>query len=251
MADLVLRTDKDGAATLTLNRPEKLNALNVALFQELDAAVRRLAAETDKVGLVIVRGAGRCFCAGHDLSDIAAGEKLPEPFYQSKVIERLANLPQPVISAVHGHCYTGGLELALAGDLVFAAEGARFADTHAKWALTPVWGMSQRLPRRVGTYRARELMFTCRTVMGPEAAALGLADFCVPDAEFDARLDELSGQILANSWFSHRANKRLLVETDGMTQSEGLAHELFRGAGRGPDMEERSAGFQNKTVKQA
>ncbi len=251
MTSLVLRTVRAGAATLTLNRPEKLNALNVALFQELDAAVRRLAAETDKVGLVIVRGAGRCFCAGHDLSDIAAGERLPEPFYQSKVIERLANLPQPVISAVHGHCYTGGLELALAGDLIFAAEGARFADTHAKWALTPVWGMSQRLPRRVGTYRARELMFTCRTVMGPEAAALGLADLCVPDAEFDERLDKLAADILANSWFSHRANKRLLVETDGMTQSEGLAHELFRGAGRGPDMEERIAGFQNKTVKQA
>ncbi|MBL8770635.1 MAG: enoyl-CoA hydratase/isomerase family protein [Phenylobacterium sp.] len=251
MGDLVIRTDRDGAATLTLNRPDKLNALNVALFQELDAAVRRLAGETETVGLVIVRGAGRCFCAGHDLADIAAGEKLPEPFYQSKVIERLANLPQPVISAVHGHCYTGGLELALAGDLIFAAEGARFADTHAKWALTPVWGMSQRLPRRVGTYRARELMFTCRTVMGPEALSLGLADLCVPDAEFDARLEELCGQILANSWFSHRANKRLLVETDGMTQSEGLAHEIFRGAGRGPDMEARIAGFQNKTVKQA
>jgi enoyl-CoA hydratase/carnithine racemase len=251
MTNLVLRTDKNGAATLTLNRPEKLNALNIALFQELDAHVRQIANETDKVGLVIVRGAGRCFCAGHDLDDIAAGEKLPEPFYQSKVIERLADLPQPVISAVHGHCYTGGLELALAGDLIFAAEGARFADTHAKWALTPVWGMSQRLPRRVGTYRAREMMFTCRTVMGPEAASLGLADLCVPDAEFDARLDELAGQILANSWYSHRANKRLVIETDGMTQSQGLAHEIFRGAGRGPDMEERLAGFQNKTVKQA
>lgn len=251
MTNLVLRTDKNGAATLTLNRPEKLNALNVALFQELDAHVRKIAEETDKVGLVIVRGGGRCFCAGHDLADIAAGEKPPEPFYQSKVIERLADLPQPVISAVHGHCYTGGLELALAGDLIFAAEGARFADTHAKWALTPVWGMSQRLPRRVGTYRAREMMFTCRTVMGPEAASLGLADFCVPDAEFDARLEELAGQILANSWYSHRANKRLVVETDGMTQSQGLAHEIFRGAGRGPDMEERLAGFQNKTVKQA
>lgn len=250
MTDLVLRTDRDGCATLTLNRPEKLNALNVELFVQLDAHVRAIAGQTETVGLVVVRGAGRCFSAGHDLSDIAAGEKLPEPFFQSKVIERLANLPQPVISAVHGHCYTGALELALAGDLVFAAEGARFADTHAKWALTPVWGMSQRLPRRVGTYRARELMFTCRTVPGPEAAAIGLADFCAPDAEFDARLDALAAQILANSWFSHRANKRLLIETDGLTQSEGLAHEIFRGAGRGPDMEARIAGFQNKTVKQ-
>ena len=250
MTETILRQDKDGAATLTLNRPDKLNSLNVQMFVELDAHVRAIAAQTDKVGLVIVRGAGRCFSAGHDLSDIATGEKLPEPFYQSKVIERLAGLPQPVISAVHGHCYTGALELALAGDIVFAAEGAKLADTHAKWALTPVWGMSQRLPRRVGTYRARELMFTCRTVGGREAAEIGLADFCVPDAEFDTRLDALAGQILANSWFSHRANKRLLVNTDGLSQADGLAYEIFRGEGRGPDMADRIAGFQNKTVKQ-
>ena len=251
MTPTILRSDRDGAATLTLNRPDKLNSLNVQMFVELDAHVRAIAAQTDKVGLVIVRGAGRCFSAGHDLSDIATGEKLPEPFYQSKVIERLAGLPQPVISAVHGHCYTGALELALAGDIVFAAEGAKLADTHAKWALTPVWGMSQRLPRRVGTYRARELMLTCRTVGGREAAEIGLADFCVSDADFDAKLDALAGQILANSWFSHRANKRLLVNTDGLNQSEGLAYEIFRGEGRGPDMAERIAGFQNKTVKQA
>jgi enoyl-CoA hydratase/carnithine racemase len=251
LSGLVLRQDRDGAATLTLNRPDKLNALNVELFAELDAHVRRIAGEMDTVGLVIVRGAGRCFSAGHDLGDIATGEKLPEPFFQSRVIERLADLPQPVISAVHGHCYTGALELALAGDIVVAAEGAKFADTHAKWALTPVWGMSQRLPRRVGTYRAREMMFTCRTVPGREAATIGLADVCVPDAEFDARLEALAAQILANSWFSHRANKRLLRETDGLPLEAGLAHEVYRGEGRGPDMAERIAGFQSKAVKQA
>ena len=250
MSDLVLRHDRDGCATLTLNRPDKLNALNVEVFVELDAHVKALAGQIDTVGLVVLRGAGRCFSAGHDLGDIATGEKLPQPFYQSKVIERLADLPQPVISAVHGHCYTGALELALVGDIIFAAEGAKFADTHAKWALTPVWGMSQRLPRRVGTYRARELMLTCRTVGGLEAERIGLADICVPDADFDIRLDALAAQILANSWFSHRANKRLLIETDGLTQSEGLAHEIFRGQGRGPDMEARIAGFQNKSVKQ-
>lgn len=250
MSGVVLRSDDAGCATLTINRPDKLNALNVEVFVDLDAHVRTIAAQTETVGLVILRGAGRCFSAGHDLGDIASGEKLPEPFYQSKVIERLAGLPQPVISAVHGYCYTGALELALVGDIIFAAETAKFADTHAKWALTPVWGLSQRLPRRVGTYRARELMLTCRTVGGREAAEIGLADFCVSDAEFDARLAALAAQILANSWFSHRANKRLLTQTDGMTQAQGLAHEIFRGEGRGPDMADRIAGFQNKTVKQ-
>jgi enoyl-CoA hydratase len=178
MSDLVTRHDRDGAATLTLNRPDKLNALNVELFVELNAHVQRLAQETETVGLVILRGAGRCFSAGHDLGDIAAGEKLPEPQFQSKVIERLADLPQPVITAVHGHCYTGALELALAGDIIFAAEGAKFADTHAKWALTPVWGLSQRLPRRVGTYKAREMMLTCRTFFGPTSACRTPSSTC-------------------------------------------------------------------------
>lgn len=249
MSELVLRHDHLGAATLTLNRPEKLNALNVALFEELDAHLIAIERQTEQVGLVIVRGAGKCFSAGHDLGDIAVGEKLPRPNFQASVIERLANLPQPVISAVHGHCYTGALELALAGDIIFAAEAARFGDTHAKWALTPVWGLSQRLPRRVGTYQAREMMFTCRSYNGREAERIGLANICVTDAEFDAALAALAAQILANSWFSHRANKRLVSDTDGLPIAAGLAHEVFRGEGRGPDMEARIAAFKNKTVK--
>ena len=246
MSNLVVREDRDGLATLTLNRPEKLNALNVELFSALDNHVAQLAREERTIGAVIVRGAGRCFSAGHDLADIAAGEKLPRPNFQAGIIERLANLPQPVISAVHGHCYTGALELALAGDIIFAAESAKFADTHAKWALTPVWGLSQRLPRRVGTYKAREMMFTCATYSGREALAMGLANACVADAAFDAELEAFARAILANSWFSHRANKRLLIETDGLPLEAGLAHEVFRGAGRGPDMEERIGRFGAK-----
>ena len=248
MDDLVIREDRDGAATLILNRPDKLNALNVDLFRALDAQVELLERETETTGLVIVRGAGRCFSAGHDLGDIAAGERLPRPNFQAGIIERLAGLPQPVISAVHGHCYTGALELALAGDIVFASANAKFGDTHARWALTPVWGLSQRLPRRVGTYKAREMMFTCKTYSGAEAEAMGLANMCVADEAFDAELQALADSILANSWFSHRANKRLLVDTDGLTLKAGLAHEVFRGAGRGPDMEERIAGFGKARV---
>ncbi|MBI1406580.1 MAG: enoyl-CoA hydratase/isomerase family protein [Caulobacter sp.] len=249
MAGLVLREDVGRATTLTLNRPDKLNALNVDLFRELDDHVSDIAGRTDAVGLVILRGAGRCFSAGHDLSDIAAGEKLPRPNFQASVIERLADLPMPVITAVHGHCYTGALELALAGDIIFAAEGAKFGDTHAKWALTPVWGLSQRLPRRVGTYKAREMMFTCRTFSGRQAESFGLANICVPDAEFETALNDLAADILANSSFSHAANKRLLMDTDGLPQKVGLAHEVFRGEGRGPDMEARIGAFQNKTAK--
>lgn len=247
MSDLVLREDRDGAVTLTLNRPDKLNALNVALFKALDDHVADI--ERDGARLVILRGAGKCFSAGHDLTDIAAGEKLPRPNFQASVIERLADLPLPVITAVHGHCYTGALELALAGDIIFASEAAKFGDTHAKWALTPVWGLSQRLPRRVGTYKSREMMFTCRTYGGREAERIGLANICVANEEFESGLATLADSILANSSFSHAANKTLLVDTDGLPQKVGLAHEVFRGEGRGPDMEERIAAFQNKTAK--
>ncbi len=221
MAGLVLREDRGGLATLTLNRPEKLNSINLEMFVELRAHVEQIARETERIGLVVVRGAGKCFSAGHDLADIAKGERPPKPNFQSETVERLADLPQPVISAVHGHCYTGALELALAGDLIVAAESAKFADTHAKWALTPIWGMSQRLPRRVGPSKAREMMLTCRTYSGVEAAAMGLANICVPDASFDNELRALADSILANSWFSHRANKRLLIETDGMPLGAG------------------------------
>ncbi len=244
MNDLVLRADINGVAHLTLNRPDKLNALNVPLFSALEAHIADI--EQAPVRAVVLNGAGRCFSAGHDLGDIASGERLPRPHFQSTVIERLADLPLPVIVVVHGHCYTGALELALVGDIIVAAESARFADTHAKWALTPVWGLSQRLPRRVGTYKAREMMFTCRTYSGRQAETMGLANLCVPDAELEDAVTALTAEILANAAFSHAANKRLLMHTDGLPQGAGLSHEIYRGEGRGPDMAERIAAFSQR-----
>jgi enoyl-CoA hydratase/carnithine racemase len=246
MADKVLRQDRDGLAILTLNRPEKLNSLNVELFQDLLAHVEAIEQQAQAVGCVVLRGAGRCFSAGHDLGDIAAGEALPRPNFQAHVIARLADLPQPVIAAVHSHCYTGALELALAGDLILASANARFGDTHAKFSLTPVWGMSQRLPRRVGRAKALEMMLTCRTYSGAEAAAMGLANQCLPDEGFEAAVEDFARGVVAHSWFSHRANKRLILETDGLPQDAGLAHEIYAGQGRGPDMQARIAAFTRK-----
>lgn len=246
MSDLVLREDKNGIATLTINRPDKLNALNVAAFQALETHVKALELETETVGCIVLRGAGKCFSAGHDLKDIEAGEKLPRPNFQAHVIERLANLPQPVITAVHSHCYTGALELALAGDIILAAENAKFADTHAKWALTPVWGMSQRLPRRIGKVKAAEMMFTARTYSGRDAEAMGLCNSCYPDEGFENAIETFCAEMLANSWFSLRANKKLLRDTDGMSIEAGLAYEIYQSEGVGPDMAERIGGFGKK-----
>lgn len=248
MEALVLRENKGGVAWLTLNRPDRLNALSVELFGELEDHVQSIAAD-ETVNVVVIKGAGRAFSAGNDLGGIASGKPPPRANYQSSIIEALANLPQPVIAGVHGHCYTGALELALAGDIIIASESAKFADTHAKWALTPVWGLSQRLPRRIGLAKTNEMMFTCRTYSGAEAAAFGLANMVVADEAFDAELDKLTTDIAANSSFSHAANKRLVLETDGLPIRAGLAHEVYRGEGRGPDMEARIAGFMSRGKK--
>lgn len=239
-ADPLLRRDKDGVATLTLNRPEKRNALDVATFQALESAAADLEQSTEKVGVVVLRGAGRCFCAG---ADISRPVKTPRHNYQASVIERLANLPQPLVAVVHGHCVTGGLELALASDLIVAAESARFADTHARFALVAGWGMTQRLPRRVGLYKAREMIFTGREYTGREAEQMGLANLCVPDDELEAAAGDLTRRIAAGSWFSHREHKRILLRTDGTELSAGLADEAYRVGSRvGPDFAERVGG---------
>ncbi len=246
MSELVLYEEKQGVAYLTLNRPDKLNALNVPVFEALHTHVKAIKDRLDEVGCVVVQGAGKCFSAGHDLADIAAGEKLPRPNFQAHVIEQLACLPQPVISAVHGHCYTGALELALAGDIILASENAKFADTHAKWALTPVWGMSQRLPRRIGQVKAAEMMFSARTYTGAEAEAMQLANICYGDDSFHEEVHRFCTIMLENSWFSLRANKKLLLDTEGLSLTAGLAHEIYYSEGVGSDMRDRISSFGKK-----
>jgi len=238
----LLRHDADGLCTLTFNRPEKLNALDTRLFAELDAALAALESEADRIGCVVIRGAGRAFCAGADLNGFAAGGFAKT--WNPKIVERLASLPQPVIAAVHGTCFTGGLEIALAADLILADPSARFADTHGKWGFVGEWGMTQRLPRRVGLAQARRLMLTAQPIDAAEAHRIGLVDQIADDLE--TLTATVAGQILANSWHTNRANKRLLCETDGMTLAQGLAHEHYYNPGFAPDWEERVARFSRK-----
>jgi len=227
---LVLREDADGVCTLTLNRPDKHNAVNPAVFAQLRAHLDAIAGSGDTLGVIVLRGAGKSFCAGHDLAEVGAMD-VGWLRHESRTLELLAELPQITIAAVHGHCITGGLELALAADLIVASDSARFADTHGRYGLVPAWGMSQRLPRRVGAAKALELMVTCLPIDGREAERIGLANSCVPDADFDASVAALAKSILANSRHSNTVNKRFIYDTDGMSLAQGMAHELFRSPG--------------------
>jgi enoyl-CoA hydratase len=244
MTQLVLREDRDGAAILTLNRPEKLNALSKDLIEALEEHVDSIARDTKTVGLVILRGAGGNFSSGHDMTEVLAQVKAhAKPHHYVEVIDKVADLPQPVISAVQGHCSTGALELALAADLIVAAENARFCDAYARWGLTPIWGLSLRLPHRVGTSKAAEMMYSCRSYSGAEAHDIHLANFCFADAHFESELAALARDILANSWYSNQVNKRALLQSDGLTLRDAHALRLFKNEGLAPDAAQRVARF--------
>jgi enoyl-CoA hydratase/carnithine racemase len=238
---LVLRADGDGLATLTLNRPDKLNALTpgtfVALRDHLDAI-----AEDESVRCVVLQGAGRSFCAGHDLDAIASGERAPSKHFEPETVDVLERLPQPTIARLHGHCFTGGLELALACDLLVAAESTKLGDTHGQWGLVPIWGMSVRLPERVGRATAKQLMFTSRRIGGATAAEIGLVDRAVPDADLDRTVADLAAEILANSAGTNRRVKRLLATHDDLGRTEALLHERSLPYGLPEDMQERMSG---------
>ncbi|MGV9664715.1 enoyl-CoA hydratase/isomerase family protein [Nocardia niigatensis] len=236
-AELVLRTLEDGIATLTLNRPEKLNALTAASFEELSAHLDALACED--VRCVILTGAGRSFCAGHDLGAISAGDAMASRYAEAETITRLEAFPAPVIGKIRGHCFTGGLELALGCDILVAGENAQFGDTHSQWGLAPVWGMSVRLPERVGMARAKELSFTARRFSGVEAAAMGLVNHAVPDEGLDGFVAHLAAQISANSAGSNRIYKSLYANSRELGRVEALKAETAMPFGMPEDAVDR------------
>ena len=240
---LVKRKDAEGIAILSLNRPEALNALSPSLFVELRQHIDKIAAQIADIGCVILRGEGRSFSAGNDLKAIQSGEKSPSPHFQAETLDAIERLPQPVIASVQGHCYTGSLELALSCDLLVAGQSAKFSDTHGKWGLSPTWGMSQRLPRRIGLLAAKEMMFSGRVVDGDEAVAIGLANRCVADENLLEESIGMAKSFLKNSWFTLRSDKLLINGGLDNTLQDGLLWERNNSPGRGPDMEERIANF--------
>ena len=246
MSDRIIRQDAGGLCTLTLNRPDKLNALDTEAFEALDAHLAELEKD-ESIGCVVLRGAGRGFCAGADLKGIS-GVQVP-PRYKPGVIERLALVRQPVIAAVHGVCFTGGLELALACDFIVADASARFADTHGKWGLVAAWGLTQRLPRRIGLPAAKRMMMTGSELSAIEAKAIGLIDLLAPAGKLDTLVEDLANGIIANSWHTNFAVKRLMIETDGMSLAQALAHEHFRYPGWAPDHAQRIAAFTSSKPK--
>ncbi len=244
---ILVETQAD-AATITLNRPDALNAITPTMLDELHDAVLAVGADP-ATRVIVLTGAGSAFSSGVDLKALqgmsleggSVGDVLDLP--ARRLIDAIAIAPQVVVAKVNGFCFTGALELALACDLIVVAEEAKLADTHAKFGLRPTWGLSQRLPRAVGIRRARHLSYTARTFTGREAADWGLATFAVPATDLDRATDELVATIVANSSGSIAAYKDLYRVAQDETLDAGLVTEAQRTFPI-DDTEERLAEFR-------
>lgn len=225
---LVERTD-EGFATVTLNRPDKLNTLSIRLRQELAQAVAELEADP-AIHALILTGAGRAFTAGLDLDEWATPGMTPAGAIEHDAVAALRGFSGPVIGAINGLCITGGVEMALACDLLIAAREARFADTHVKVGLLPGWGGSVRMIRRLGLHRAKELALTGRFLDADEALAWGLVNRVVPREQLLPEAQALARQVLAHPADGVARYKRLLDEEAGLTEAQGF--ELERAASR-------------------
>lgn len=180
----VLTVDRaEGYAVLTLNRPEARNALSAELRSALAAAVAELS-DDPGVHVLVLTGAGTAFCAGLDLAEIGGSDQaLRAALADPSPVDAIRAFRGPVIGAINGPAATGGFELALACDVLLASEHARFADTHGRVGLLPVWGLSQRLSRAIGLPRAKELSLTGNAIDARTACEWGVVNRVLPAAQ--------------------------------------------------------------------
>ncbi|HKA14915.1 MAG TPA: enoyl-CoA hydratase [Myxococcota bacterium] len=221
----VLLVEKSGGiATITLNRPEALNALDTVLRDAIARAFQELAKDAE-VRVAILTGAGRAFSAGIDLKELSSGRIERSGAADYDMIAAIHDFGAPVIGAVNGHAITGGFELALACDLLIASENAVFADTHARVGIVPGWGLSQKLPRLIGIGRAKELSFTGNFIGAEQAERWGLVNRVVPAHELMPVCRQLAQDILSCDPPSLRRYKQMIDRGYAVTFGDAMVLE--------------------------
>jgi len=225
---------KDAIATLTLNRPERLNALGDTLRDDLHDAIRR-ASEDAAVRVIVLTGAGKGFCSG---GDVKAMHEARQSGAERGVLDKIAPLrdrvllamrdaPQPIIAAVNGPAAGAGMNLALGCDIRLASTAARFGETFAKRGLHVDWGGTYFLPRLVGMAKACELIFTGEMIDAAEALRLGIVSAVYAPEELMAATRELAGKIAAGPPLAIRLAKRALYHGEGVDLRSALEFETF------------------------
>ncbi len=229
MSEPVLLIEKhDRVATFTLNRPQALNALSRELRAALVSAFASLH-DDPEIGVVILTGSGRAFTAGLDLKELGdqgLGSGATEgAVADGDVIQAMARCPLPIIGAINGFAVTGGFEIALACDVLVCSTAARFADTHARVGIMPGWGLSQKLGRTIGIYRAKELSLTGNYLTAEQADAWGLVNRVVAPDELLPACRALAHDMLSCDPGVMRAYKRVIDEGYALPFGDALRLE--------------------------
>lgn len=235
MSDILLVNDPEpGVRTLTLNRPERLNALNGDLVVELNDALKAAERDRSDVKVLVLSGTGRAFCAGADLkwlnegtlADAAAHGEFHDNL--SELCDRLEAQPQVVIAQVHGFALAGGLEVALSCDIITAAASAQLGDEHINRNLIPGGGGSQRLPRKVGLAHGLYLLLSGRRMTGQQAADWGLAGICAPDDDLATATMELAREMAGTDSEALATMKLIVRRGIELPLRDGLWLELYQ-----------------------
>ena len=242
---------------ITMNRPEALNALNDQVLRELDAVLDQVEAD-DSILVAVITGAGRSFVAGADIgqmSTLTAAEAKAFGVLGNRVFLKLENLTKPTIAAVNGFALGGGCELSMACDIRVASEKAKFGQPEVGLGITPGFSGTQRLPRRVGVAKAKELIFSGRMIKADEAKEIGLVNAVyAPEALMDGAL-EMAKSFTKNAPIAVKYAKACIDRGMQMDIDDGIAieNELFamcfatadQKEGMGAFLEKRPANFQN------
>jgi len=247
--ELVQLSITDSIATVTLNRPDKLNALNGEMLSRLDAIADELD-RNPEVRVVLLTGIGRAFCVGADifewssLSPLEMGRRWIRDGH--RIFERYARLPQPLIAVLNGYTFGGGLELALAADLRLAAAGVQLSFPEVKLGIIPGWGGTQRLPALIGPSRAKQMIFSGGRIDAAVAEGWGLVNEVVDGEKLMERARALAGEIAANGPVAVQLTKQLIDGAE-MASLEALAGSL---ASYTEDALEGVAAFREKRAPQ-
>jgi enoyl-CoA hydratase len=214
-ADVLLIDTQDRVRTLTLNRPQARNALSSELRRRFLQALRDAEADDD-VDVVILTGTDPVFCAGLDLKELGDSSQLPD------ISPQWPPMTKPVIGAINGAAVTGGLEFALYCDILIASEQARFADTHARVGLLPTWGLSVRLPQKVGIGLARRMSLTGDYLSAADALRAGLVTQVVPHEDLLPTARKVAASIVGNNQNAVRALLASYHRIDAAQTDAGL-----------------------------
>ena len=253
--DTLLLDVADGVATLTLNRPEAMNAITQRMKDELAAALDAIEAD-DAARVLLITGAGpRAFCAGADIKERSGQDPTPAEFIlrqqaTHRLFTRIEQFGKPVLCAINGVAFGGGAEIALCADLRLMADSASIGLTEVNLGVIPAGGGTQRLPRLVGAAKAKELIFTGARLKAEEALAIGLVNRVVPAAELMAQAGELARSIAAKPPLAVRLAKQVIDKGQQTDIQTALAFELYAAAILF-DTEDRKEGMRAFVEKRA